>query len=309
MELEYVLKTNDLKKNYGAFASLKGISMNVPKNAIYGFIGKNGAGKTTLIRLICGLQTPSHGNFELLGINNKRKEISEARKHIGAIIESPALYMNMNAVDNLKQRCRMLGISQNKIPEILNLVGLSDTNKKEAKNFSLGMRQRLGIAMALCGDPEFLILDEPINGLDPQGIIEIRNLIIKLNQEKHITILISSHLLDELSKIATYYGFIDNGRIIKEMSAEELEKYFQEYIRLKVDNFTILDEYLKSHNIRYSISDDQFVNINDKIDFSEFTVELYNRGCKIICISECMETLENFFIKLIEERKNEKFVI
>ncbi len=304
--MKYILKTDSIYKKYGSFISLKGLSMNIPKKAIYGFVGKNGAGKTTLIRIICGLQLPTRGDFQLLGVNNKSSEIDEARKHIGAIIESPALYMNMNAVDNLKQRCRTIGISQDKIPEMLELVGLANTSNKEVRNFSLGMRQRLGIAMALCGNPEFLILDEPLNGLDPQGIIEIRNLIIKLNQEYGITILISSHLLEELAKIATHYGFIDNGRLIKEMSAEELENYFQYYIRLKVDNIDILKKYLNAHNIRYSVAENEFVNIYNKIDFSEFTVKLYNMGCKIKSISECSDTIEKFFMELIKGNNNDK---
>lgn len=307
--MNYILKTNSITKKYGNFTSLNGLTMNIPKNSIYGFIGKNGAGKTTLIRVICGLQKPTNGDYKLLGVNNKNSEINNVRRHIGAIIESPALYMDMNAEDNLKQRCRTLGISQDKISKILSLVGLENTGKKEVKNFSLGMRQRLGIAMALCGDPEFLILDEPINGLDPQGIIEVRNLIRKLNQEYNITILISSHLLDELAKIATHYGFIDNGMILKEMSADELRKYFRDYIRLKVTNINILKTYLESKNISYSFSEDQYINIYEKIDFSEFVVELYNYGCKIVAISECSETLENFFIKLIKENENEKSAI
>ena len=188
--MEYVLKTKDLKKTYGNYNALNGLSMNVPKGSIYGLIGRNGVGKTTLIRLICGLQKATEGDFSLYGINNHSKEIVRTRKRIGAVVETPSIYLDMSAEDNLKQQYRILGIpSYGTIPDLLKLVGLENTGKKKARNFSLGMRQRLGIAIALSGSPDFLILDEPINGLDPQGIIEIRELILKLNHEHDITVL------------------------------------------------------------------------------------------------------------------------
>ena len=195
--MEYVLKTNNLCKHYRNFKALNGLSMNVPKGAIYGFVGKNGAGKTTLIRLICGLQLPTSGEFELYGIKNSDKAVSRSRRRMGAVVETPSIYLDMTAEDNLKQQYRILGLpSFDGLAELLELVGLSNTGKKKAKNFSLGMRQRLGIAVALCGSPDFLVLDEPVNGLDPQGIIEIRELILKLNREHQITVLISIHILD-----------------------------------------------------------------------------------------------------------------
>lgn len=200
--MEYVLKTNSLSKSYKNFKALNELTMNVPKGAIYGFVGKNGAGKTTLIRLICGLQEPTSGGYSLYGVSNSQKEILKSRRRMGAVVETPSIYMDLTAVDNLKEQYRVLGIpSYDSIPELLKLVGLENTGKKKAKNFSLGMRQRLGIAIALAGDPDFLVLDEPINGLDPQGIIEMRELILKLNREHQITVLISSHILDELSRL------------------------------------------------------------------------------------------------------------
>jgi ABC-2 type transport system ATP-binding protein len=205
--MEYVLKTNSLCKNYGHFKALNGLSMNVPKGSIYGLIGKNGAGKTTLIRLICGLQEPTSGDYVLYGKKHIDKDITKSRRRMGAIVETPSIYVDLTAYENLKEQYKVLGIpSDDGISEILKLVGLENTGNKKAKNFSLGMRQRLGIAVALAGSPDFLVLDEPVNGLDPQGIIEIRELILKLNQEHGITVLISSHILDELSKLATYYG-------------------------------------------------------------------------------------------------------
>ncbi|MBR1384217.1 MAG: ATP-binding cassette domain-containing protein, partial [Ruminococcus sp.] len=169
--MEYVMRTSGLCKYYENFKALNGLSMNVPKGAIYGFVGRNGAGKTTLIRLLCGLQLPTQGELELYGIKNGDKAISKARERMGAVVESPSLFPEMTAEENLKYQYRLLGMPDyNGIAELLKLVGLENTGKKKTKNFSLGMRQRLGIAIALCGDPDLLVLDEPINGLDPQGI-------------------------------------------------------------------------------------------------------------------------------------------
>ena len=222
--METVLKVNGITKRYSGFTALNELYMNVPKGSIYGFVGKNGAGKTTLIRVITGLQKADSGDYEIFGVSSGSKDIIKAGKRMGAIVETPALFTGLTAVDNMKQQYLNLGLpSYDGIDELLKLVGLGDTGKKKVKNFSLGMRQRLGIAVALCGKPDLLILDEPINGLDPQGIVEMRELILKLNRENGVTILISSHLLDELSRLATHYGFIDGGKIIKEMSAAELE--------------------------------------------------------------------------------------
>ena len=220
--MEYVLQTEALSKQYGHFKALDNLSMHVPKGAIYGMVGKNGAGKTTLIRLISGLQKPSAGTYTLYGKKSSEGDIATARRRMGAVVETPSIYLDMTAEENLRQQFQILGIpSYDGIKELLELVGLSDTGKKKAKNFSLGMRQRLGIAVALAGNPDFLVLDEPVNGLDPQGIVEMRELILKLNREFQITVLISSHILDELSKLATHYGFVDHGHMVKEISAED----------------------------------------------------------------------------------------
>lgn len=221
--MEYVLQTNHIKKVYGNYKALNGLTMHVPKGSIYGFIGKNGSGKTTLIRLACGLQQPTDGELKIYGVGHKERMVTKVRRRMGAVVETPSIYLDMTAEDNLREEYRILGIpSLDGVGDILKLVGLENTGKKKAKHFSLGMRQRLGIAIALVGNPDFLILDEPMNGLDPQGIVDIRELIIKLNKEYGITILISSHILDELSRMATHFGFIDSGKILKEMSAEEL---------------------------------------------------------------------------------------
>lgn len=185
--MEYVLETNGLSKRYRDFTALNGLNMHIPKGSIYGFVGRNGAGKTTLIRLICGLQEPTSGSFTLYGVKNTDAKIERARRRMGAVVESPAVYPDMTAEENLRQQYLVLGMpSADGIAELLHLVGLNGTGKKKVKNFSLGMRQRLGIAIALAGNPDFLVLDEPVNGLDPQGIIEMRELILKLNREHGI---------------------------------------------------------------------------------------------------------------------------
>lgn len=222
--MDYVLETENLCKNYGHFQALDHLTMRVPKGAVYGLVGKNGAGKTTLIRVICGLQQPSAGSYTLCGVPYGSRALRSVRRRMGAVVETPAFYPDRTAAENLKLQFRVLGLPDDSaIPELLQLVGLEQTGKKKAGHFSLGMRQRLGIAVALCGDPDFLVLDEPANGLDPQGIVEMRELILKLNRERQITVLLSSHILDELSRLATHYGFVDSGRMVREISAEELE--------------------------------------------------------------------------------------
>lgn len=304
--MDYVLKTNNLCKHYRHFKALNGLTMNVPKGAIYGFVGKNGAGKTTLIRLICGLQLPTSGEFELYGIKDTDKAISKSRRRMGAVVETPSIYLDMTAEDNLKQQYRILGMpSFDGLHEILELVGLEDTGKKKAKNFSLGMKQRLGIAIALCGNPDFLILDEPVNGLDPQGIIEIRELILKLNREQQITVLISSHILDELSRLATHYGFIDGGRIVKEMSAKELDAACRKCVRMTVTDTKTLARVLDGMGIDYKILDDTTADVYAKLNFSQFAVALAKENCEVISMEEHDESLESFYISLVGGGENE----
>ena len=245
------------------------MNLEIPKGAIYGFVGKNGAGKTTLIRLLCGLQKPTSGSFELMDAANDSKDIVKARRRMGAVVETPAIYKDMSARSNLIQQCLLLGLPDFKcVDELLKLVGLSDTGRKKAGKFSLGMRQRLGIAIALCGDPDFIILDEPTNGLDPQGIIEIRELILKLNRERGITFLISSHILDELARMATHYGFIDKGHIVRQMSSEELQKECRKSVRMKVDDTGILAKILEEKGLEYKILDNSTADIYADLVFS-----------------------------------------
>ena len=298
--MEYVLKTNNLSKQYGRFNALKGLSMNVPKGAIYGFVGKNGAGKTTLIRLICGLQPVSGGEFELYGVKNTNAAIALSRRRMGAVVETPSVYLDMTAEANLKQQYLILGLpSYDGLREILELVRLENTGRKKARHFSLGMRQRLGIAIALCGNPDFLVLDEPINGLDPQGIIEMRELIIKLNRERQMTVLISSHILDELSRLATHYGFIDNGTIVKEMSAEELEAACRKCSRINVSDIRALARALDRMGIEYDIISENLADVFDTPSITRLALALADENCEIISVSERDESLESFFINLV----------
>lgn len=298
--MEYVLTTNALCKQYKHFKALNNFSMHVPKGAIYGFVGRNGAGKTTLIRLVCGLQYATSGNYTLYGVNSERKDIERSRRRMGAIVENPSIYLDMTAEENLKSQYRVLGLpSQEGIPELLKLVGLENTGRKKAKDFSLGMRQRLGIAIALAGDPDFLILDEPVNGLDPQGIIEIRELILKLNRERRITVLISSHILDELSRLATHYGFIDNGRMVKELSAEELEEACRKCVCLEVSDSRILARVLDGLELEYTILSDTKADVFARINITQLALALAEQNCNILSIQEKDESLESYYMNLI----------
>ena len=298
--MEYVLTTQNLSKSYSKFQALDHFTMHVPKGAIYGFVGRNGAGKTTLIRLVCGLQSPTAGSYSIYGIDYKDKRISKSRRRMGAVVETPAIYMDMTAVENLKQQYLLLGMpSYEGIDDLLALVGLENTGKKKARNFSLGMKQRLGIAIALAGDPDFLVLDEPVNGLDPQGIIEIRELILKLNRERGITVLISSHILDELSRLATHYGFIDKGRMVKEMSAAELEAACRKCMRVEVSQTAALSRVLEGVGVEYKILSDTTADIYAKLTISELTHALDGVDCELIALTERDESLESFFMGLI----------
>ncbi len=298
--MDYVLQTNSLTKKYKHFQALNGLSMNVPKGSIYGFVGKNGAGKTTLIRLICGLQDPTSGDFTLYGIRNDSKDIIKSRRRMGAVVETAAIYMDMTAEENLKYQYLLMGIpSYHGIPELLKLVGLENTGKKKTGNFSLGMRQRLGIAIALAGDPDFLVLDEPVNGLDPQGIVEIRELILRLNREQQITILISSHILDELSRLATHYGIIDGGRMVKELSAEELEAACRKCTRMEVSDTGALARVLDSMNVEYKIISDTTADVFAKVNVTRLSAALAKENCEVLSMQERDESLESYYISLV----------
>ena len=298
--MEYCLTAEGLSKHYRHFKALEGLSIHVPKGSVYGLVGRNGAGKTTLIRLICGLQSPTSGEYILYGKRNTEKGITEARRRMGAVVETPSIYSDMTAEENIRQQYLILGIpSFDGIRELLELVGLEDVGKKKAKNFSLGMRQRLGIAVVLAGDPDFLILDEPANGLDPEGIIEMRELILRLNRERQITVLISSHILDELSRLATHYGFLDQGRMVKELSAQELESACQKCVRLRISDTKALSQALERVGLEYKIRSHEEADVYGEVNLSQLILDLAKEDCQVLGIQEHNESLESYFMGLV----------
>lgn len=304
--METVLRVDGLCKDYRRFRALNGLSLSVPKGAIYGLVGRNGAGKTTLIRVICGLQAPSAGGYTLYGAKHTDAGILAARRRMGAVVETPSLYLSMTAEENLKMQYRVLGLpSFDGIRELLSLVGLADTGKKTARHFSLGMKMRLSIAVALCGDPDFLVLDEPVNGLDPQGIIEIRELLLRLNRERGVTMLISSHILDELSRIATHYAFVDRGATVKEISAKELEALCKKCTRVQVTNPGALARVLETMGLEYSMVGENTADIYDVVDVSAFVLALHEADCRVLSLTERDESLESFYVGLLGGARHE----
>lgn len=296
--MNFVLETNCLRKKYKHHEALKGVYMHVPKDSVYGLIGRNGAGKTTLMRLLTGVQRESGGSYSLFGVDKNSPEIKKERRRIGAMIESPSIFLDLSAEENLKMQYRILGLpSFSSIPEILDLVGLSDTGKKKVSSFSFGMKERLGIAMALAGHPDILILDEPINGLDPEAIVEMRELIIRLNREMHMTIIVSSHILDELSKVATYYGFLDDGVMVKEISAEEMAKECRKAMRIKVESLEKAALALSLSGWEYSVVDDDTLDVYGEIRIKDVVDCLKDAG--IIDVDKRNENLEGYFISTV----------
>lgn len=298
--MDNVLTTTALSKQYKHTKALDQLSMHVPRGAIYGFVGRNGSGKTTLIRLLCGLQAPTSGSFRLYDVENASAGIHLARRRLGAVIETPSFYHHLSAADNLRQQYRILGLPRfADIPDLLRLVGLSDTGHKKAGNFSLGMKQRLGIAMALAGHPDFLVLDEPTNGLDPQGIIEIRELILRLNREEGITVLISSHILDELSRLATHYGIIDGGRMVKELSAAELDANCRKALRVRASDIRALTRVLDARGLDYAVANDHSADIYAELAVSDLVHALDAENCALLSAETRDESLESYFISLV----------
>lgn len=300
-----VLEIKNLKKSYKNAPVLGGVDMHVPRGSIYGLIGKNGAGKTTLMRIITSLQEPSGGTYKIMGVDYRDSEIFEVRKRIGALVEKAAIYENLSARDNLILEFKLVGNPDfERIEEILELVGLKDT-KKPVRKYSLGMKQRLGIALSLAGNPDILILDEPINGLDPEGIIEVRELLLNLNRNKNITILVSSHYLDELSKIATCYGFLDNGRIVREVSSEEIKCKMETRLELKVDNVKNFVKFLEKNKYSYKVMSDERIDVYGQINISKFVLDLSKAGLEVEEIHEREAALESYYMNLIGDEKND----
>ena len=303
--MENVFTSAGLTKVFSKKAAVSNVSMNINKGDIYGFIGKNGAGKTTLMKMLVGLIAPTSGSIKLFSNDNLNAE----RKKIGAVIETPSFMPNLSAKENLKVQWMLVGNKDKSIiDETLKLVGLDDVGKKKAKKFSLGMKQRLGIAMALIGEPEFLVLDEPTNGLDPEGIIEIRTLIKKLNKERGITVLISSHILGELSKLATRYGIINDGKLIEEFTEQELRERCRANLTIKVDDVqkaaSIIENTVGTKN--YKVLNENSIELYDKIDNPGIiNSALAKNDIVVNSISYKEADLEEYFMRVIGGKKND----
>ena len=297
---DILLRSSNLTKKYKNHAAVNNVSLTIKRGDIYGFIGRNGAGKTTFLKMISGLAKQTSGNIELFGTDcNKQKELFS---RIGVLIEAPGLFPNMTAFEILKMKCISLGIKEdNYIHEIIELVGLKGVDKKKTKNYSLGMRQRLGIGMALVGEPDLLVLDEPINGLDPQGIVEVRDTIQRLNKERNMTIIISSHILEELSKIATRYGIIDKGILLQELTNEELMESCSERIQITLSNAkeacTILEEKLGITD--YKVIDPTTIYVFEQLNNPALiNMTLCNNGVLVSSFHVANDDLETYFIHL-----------
>ncbi len=293
---DIILQTFKLTKKYGANTAVAQMDMTVRRGDIYGFVGLNGSGKTTLIRLVTSLIMPSSGSFSLFG--GKGKENSNNLRRISSMVETPSLYLNLDARTNLLLQCDFCGISDSCLPDkLLELVGLYNVGKKKVKNFSLGMKQRLGIAVCLVGSPEFLILDEPTNGLDPEGIVEIRELLRRLNKDLGLTILVSSHILSELDKLATTFGFIHKGKLLKEVTSEEIHGRVESKIVAEVDNLSRAAEVLEG-KCACRIDGGKIEIFSDEA-LSDIIGVLAGGGVKVYTANKISQDLESYFMSLI----------
>ncbi|OPA73270.1 hypothetical protein BVG16_29775 [Paenibacillus selenitireducens] len=299
-----IFEAEGLSKQYGEGMALQNINMLIEQGDIYGFVGENGAGKTTLMKIISGLVYPTKGTIKLMG-KSKKQDISQARKQMGVLIELPALYPHMNAEENLSFYCKIHGIKNtNRIKEVLNLVALSDVGNKNASDYSLGMRQRLALAIALLNKPTFLVLDEPINGLDPTGIVEMRKVLARLAHEEGVTILISSHILSELQLLATKFGFIHKGQLIKEVSAEELLQSAETQICIKTTEtaaaIKVLENDLQIHSFTLSGSGEILIP-KELTDLEQLMSIFIKQGIPIEGINLSTANLEHYYMDLIGE--------
>ncbi len=303
---EVVLKTNNLTKQYNKNVVLDNVNITIKKGDIYGLIGRNGAGKTTLMKIITTLASPTSGTFELFNTCSENDELFDNKKRVGSLIEYPAFYPNLSAYDNLKYYTIQRGIvDKNQINKVLELVNLTGTGKKKVKTFSLGMKQRLGIALAILNSPDFVILDEPINGLDPIDISELRDTFKKLS-DNGITLLISSHILSELYLLANEFGFLENGKLIKELSKEELDLECSKCLVIKTDDSkkvsVLLEKELNTNN--YKVINNEEIRVYDYTDDSDKVSDvLVNNKIKIKGFYESGISLEEYFKEIIKEAK------
>ncbi len=301
---EIILKTNNLSKSYKNFTAINQVNIQINKGDIYGLIGRNGAGKTTLMKIITTLTNKTNGEFELF--NHKDNDLTQTKRRIGCLIENPAFFSSLSAYDNLKYYAIQKGIiDNNQIIQSLKLVGLEDTKNKKFKNFSLGMKQRLGIAFAILDNPDFIILDEPINGLDPIGISDLRDTFKRLNEEKNITILISSHILSELYLLATRFCILEQGHVIKELTKEELDTECSKCIVIKTDDTkkatVILEKELNTTN--YQVVNNEEIRLYDYLEQSQkINKVLVKNDVNIKQIQETGISLEDYFKSLISSQ-------
>lgn len=300
MNTEYAVRTNNLSKRYGAKAAVSHLNMEVKAGDIYGFIGRNGSGKSTTLKMCCGLVHPTEGEAFLYGTDVKDQT---ARRRVGMLIEDAGLYPHMTARDNMILKAKCLGLADlSSVDPILELMGLAHAGKKKIRQFSMGMKQRLGIAMALLGNPDLLILDEPINGLDPEGIREVRECLLNLNEEAGKTIIISSHILGELSKLATRYGIIKDGELIQQISRKQLEEKCRDYLELKVDNGDRTAALLSEHypSLHYEAADRHRIHVFDFSEPALLTELLVKNGISVYSCSLHQLDLEQYFLELME---------
>lgn len=295
--MEYILQTDNLSKVYGTKTVLNHVSIHVPKKSIYGLVGKNGAGKTTLMRIVCGLAQQSEGNYTLFGMSNG----AAARNNMGMLIEKPGIYEHLTALENLRYFSLMFGIQSQDHYRILEMVGLQNAGKKKARQFSLGMKQRLGIAISLLGNPEFLILDEPINGLDPEGVYEMRKMLELLNRENGTTIMIASHILSELYKLATDYAIIDGGCLIDEFSKETLERACSSGVQVTVEPEYLQDAQkliaARYPNVRCEVLSNQILHLHEKIDLADLNRFLVEHNVRVCGLGSNDKDIEKFFVE------------
>lgn len=296
---ECAIELNNISKAYGNHMVLKNVSMHVKKGDIYGFVGPNGSGKTTIIRIITGLIKPTSGDFKIFGVPSTSLKINSARKRTNAIVEAPSIYLDLNAYENIKMQAIIMeaNFDDAKIDELLKIVGLGDVDrKKKAVNYSLGMRQRLGIAMCLVNSPEFLILDEPLNGLDPEGIVGIRNLILDLNRTKGITFFISSHILTELNLVANRFGIIKNGELIKEISRDELDNLGTKTTEIKTSDNDKAFEVLSVKFSDYITKSNDVIIVDGSININDIMAELIANSISIVDIKTKETSIEEYYI-------------
>ena len=296
----YAICSKDLTKVYSGRAVVDHVNIHVPDGSIYGFVGENGSGKTTIIRLLMGLIRPNAGEYSLYDVNFKNKDIYKIRANVSAIVEAPSLVPSMNAYQNIKYACMYYGIqaTDELINKALSDVGLHDVGKKKVKDFSLGMRQRMGIAILLLNNPKLMLLDEPMNGLDPSGVAELRDLIISLNQ-KGITFLISSHILSELEKVATHWGFISQGKLLKEISSEDLALECKKSIEVSHHDLDALETAIKKIGVKEYKRSPNFIRIYDEILPLDLLSKLKKEGLEIEHIKTIEVNVEEYYLSMI----------